>query len=322
VDDNARALILMHKLPGPVDEERRRLTSIYASFVEHAWNDTEGYFRNFMNYERKWLEDKGSEDSFGRSFLAAATAVGGHEIGLRHWAKNLIARVLPHIRKVSWPRSDAFLLIGLSQLADSRLGTAVIQTIMAEKAGRLAGRFVQRRGTDWPWFEDHLTYDNARIPEALIRGGNALGDHKSVECGLESLMWLCRRQTSPEGHFRPVATADFVCFRDREAIFDQQPLEAAATIDACEAALTVDRRGPWITEAERAYDWYFGANDADISLVESDEGECYDGLTQAGLNLNQGAESVLAFQLATCAIQKLYEVRARNYWDSHVPAAP
>lgn len=320
VDDNARALILMHRLPGPVDEERKKLTSIYASFVEHAWNDTQGCFRNFMNYERKWLEDEGSEDSFGRSFMAAAaTAVGAHEIGLRRWGDSLVDRVMPHMRKVSWPRSDAFLLIGLSQLAEVRLRTEVIQTIMVEKAGRLAERLVQSRDTDWPWFESHLTYDNARLPEALIRTGNALGDRKLIECGLESLTWLCKRQTSPKGYFRPVATADFVRCRDGGAIFDQQPLEAAATIDACEAALTADSHGPWMTEAERAYDWYFGANDADMSLVEPDGGECYDGLTQAGLNLNQGAESVLAFQLATCAIQRSYDMRARNHGDAHVP---
>lgn len=131
LDDNARALILMHRLPGPVNGERKKLTSIYASFVEHAWDDTQGCFRNFMNYERKWLEEKGSEDSFGRSFLAAATAVSASEISLRRWAKSLLDRVMPHIRKVSWPRSEAFLLIGLSQLAQVRLGTEVIQTIMA-----------------------------------------------------------------------------------------------------------------------------------------------------------------------------------------------
>jgi glycosyltransferase involved in cell wall biosynthesis len=308
VDDNARALMLMHRLPGLVDEERRRLTSTYAAFVEHAWNETLGCFRNFMSYERKWLEDKGSEDCFGRSFLAAAvTATSAHENSLRYWARNLLDRAVPHIRNVSWPRSDAFLLIGMSHLVDAKLGTEAVHAIMTEKARRLAEGLTHNRSTDWPWFENHLTYDNARLPEALIRAGNALADHRLVGLGLESLQWLCKRQTSPKGSFRPVATADFERFREGGAVFDQQPLEAAATIDACEAALTVDRHGQWLIEAERAYDWYFGANDLQIALAEPDEGECCDGLTEAGVNLNQGAESVLAFQLATCVIQKLYD---------------
>ncbi len=309
LDDNARALLLLHKLPGPVDEERKQLSIIYAAFIEHAWNESLGCFRNFMSYEGKWLEDKGSDDSFGRSVWAAGTAAESHEIGLQHWAKNLLDRVLPHVQRVSWPRSNAFLLIGLSRLADAGFRADVIPGIISEKAAHLAEQFEQRRLTDWPWFEDHLSYDNARLPEALLRAGKALGNDELVEYGLDALLWLGKRQTSPNGHFRPIATADFIRFRDGGSVFDQQPLEAAAMVDACEAAFSIDGNAHWIREAERAYDWYFGANDAGASLVEPEKGECYDGLTRAGMNLNQGAESVLAFQLASCTIQTLCKMR-------------
>jgi glycosyltransferase involved in cell wall biosynthesis len=314
VDDNARALILMHRLPGPADEERKGLIATYASFVEHAWNDELGCFRNFMSYDRKWLEEKGSEDSFGRSFWAVAiTVMHAREISHRRWAQSLLERVLPHIGKVSWPRSDAFLLIGLSQLCDAVRQIPAVKAIMTEKARRLAERLVPRHESNWLWFEDHLTYDNARLPEALIRAGYALGDEKLIECGLQSFGWLCRHQTSPNGYFRPVATADFGQFPSGGAILGQQPLEAAATIDACQAALIVDNHERWMAEAEKAYCWYFGFNDGRISLVEPQDGECCDGLTEAGLNLNLGAESVLAFQLATCALQLLREKAAARY---------
>jgi hypothetical protein len=190
VDDNARALILMNRLPGDLDEERKRLATIYASFIEHAWNDTIGCFRNFMSYDRRWLEDEGSEDSYGRSFCAVATTVrNGGKLGLRQWAKTLLDRLAPHVHRLSWPRSQAFFLIGMSDVVESGEESDWAHKIMAEKACQLAALLEPRKNTDWPWFEDYLTYDNARLPEALIRAGRVLGDDGLVQQGLEALRW-------------------------------------------------------------------------------------------------------------------------------------
>jgi hypothetical protein len=132
-----------------------------------------------------------------------------------------------------------------------------------------------------------------------------VNDLQFIDLGLQTLSWLCEKQSSPSGLFRPIATEDFGRIHCADGVFDQQPLEAAATIDACQAALETGGGVRWAAEAERAYDWYFGGNDLGVSLVDGGEGECYDGLTWAGANLNQGAESVLSFQLATCAMQTL-----------------
>jgi hypothetical protein len=299
-------LMLMHKMPGAPDEERKALSIIYSSFVQHAWNDDAGAFRNFMSYERTWLEEKGSEDSIGRSFWSVAvTAVQADDINQRRWAEGLIARVWPHLLHLAPLRTNAFVLLGLNVLIEGGLASTEMGEHARKIAAMLASRVQPRLGSDWVWFEDWLSYDNARLPEALIRFGMALNDKAAVDLGLQTLAWLCTKQTSPNGVFRPIATEDFGRFRYADGVFDQQPLEATATIDACQAALEVGGGVRWAAEAQRAYDWFFGGNDLGASLADGGAGECYDGLTWAGPNFNQGAESVLSLQLATCAMQTL-----------------
>jgi glycosyltransferase involved in cell wall biosynthesis len=308
VDDNARALILMHRLPGAVDAERGTLTSIYAAFVAHAWNEQEGRFRNFMSYDREWLEERGSEDSTGRGIWAVAiTAALAADPSHRRWAASLMGQILEHVDEIASPRANAFIVLGLCAMVEAGCGGSRIRAIVRAKAGRLAAMLKRGGGqADATWFEGYLSYDNARLPEALIRAGAVLDDHEMVAGGVASLAWLCGRQTGATGHFLPVATTDFGRPLDSRNLFDQQPVEATATIDACEAAwrATGDRR--WIEEAERACAWFFGANTLGVPLATAD-GDCFDGLTWAGANENQGAESVLSLQLAICAMRKLTE---------------
>ena len=306
VDDNARALILMHRLPGAPDVERRALTSTYAAFLHHAWNADEGSFRNFMSYERTWLESRGSEDSNARSFWSVcSTAVEAHAPEHRRWAHAFLPKLLPAMERLSSPRAEAFVVLGLSQVVGSGFATPVMRDLLRRKVERLASLLDARAAADQPWFEAYLSYDNARLPEALIRAGAVLGDMRLKLLGFEALLWLCRKQTAPSGCFRPVPTEDFGRGLDAGGLFDQQPLEAWATVDACQAALEADGDPVFREEADRAFAWYFGRNDLGVSLAEAGDGECFDGLTWAGANQNQGAESVLAFQLASCALTGL-----------------
>jgi glycosyltransferase involved in cell wall biosynthesis len=305
VDDNARALILMHRLPGAIDTERAALASIYAAFVAHAWNDETRSFRNFMNYEREWLESAGSEDSNGRSIWSVGvTAALAADPGQKQWAIRLMDRILEQDVAMTSPRANAFVMLGLSAMIEAGCATDRIHAALQTKADGLAALFRLNTDQDLPWFESYLSYDNARLPEALIRAGAMLKAPGLISDGIAALSWLCGRQTGPLGHFLPVATVDFGRPLDAKSLFDQQPVEAAATLDACEAAwaLTGDRR--WVEEAERAYAWFLGANTLGAPLVTAD-GDCFDGLTWAGPNVNQGAESVLSLQLGTCALRKL-----------------
>jgi hypothetical protein len=194
-------------------------------------------------------------------------------------------------------------------MIDSGLSDERVRTLVRSKSDGLAAMLRLNTEQDKLWFEDYLSYDNARMPEALIRAGGALGDPALVADGVKALTWLCCRQTGPAGHFMPVATADFGRRLQSKTLFDQQPVEAAATIDACEAAWTATGERRWVDEAERAYAWFFGANSLGVSLFVA-EGDCFDGLTWAGVNENRGAESVLALQLSICTIRKLTDFGA------------
>lgn len=305
VDDNARALILMHRLPGGLTEERRSLISVYAAFVQHAWNDDENCFRNFMSYERGWLEACGSEDSCGRAAMAVAIAAAeGADPLHQRWAHVLMSRILPHLETLTALRANAFVLLGLAALLPSDWRIDPVRALATRKLKDLMAPLQARRDQGLPWFEPWLSYDNARLPEALLRVGAALDDQAATALGLETLEWLCRRQSAPGGQFLPVATADFGQPLDRQGLFDQQPLEAAATIDACEAAFAVTADPRWIVEADRAFAWFKGGNCLGVDMTTADGG-CFDGLNLQGANENQGAESVLAFQAATCALMRL-----------------
>ncbi len=305
VDDNARALILMHRLPGAPDAERRSLTVTYAAFLAHAWNEHEGCFRNFMSYERAWLEARGSQDSTGRSIWAVATTAAlAADSSQRRWAAALMDHILRRTDDITSARANAFILLGLTTMRDAGWGEDHLRSAVEGRAEALVAMLRARRQRSLPWFEDHLSYDNARLAEAVIRAGVALGDTQMTADGVEALDWLCRRQTDAMGNFLPVATVDFGRPLEAKSLFDQQPVEVAATVDACDAAWTATGDRRWIEEAERAYAWFFGANTLGVSLAIAD-GDSFDGLTWAGANENQGAESVLALQLSACVLQKL-----------------
>ncbi len=308
VDDNARALLLMHRLRGVGvnTAETQALAETYAAFVQHAWNDGAGRFRNFMGYDRTWLEDVGSDDSVARAWWSVAvTASEAGSPALRRWARDLSVRITQHLDSFTAIRTYAFLVLGLASLVRAEPGLRHERDLLERLAGGLAGVLGGNETDEWCWFEDGLTYDNARLPEALLRAGQVLDDAALTAAGLRSLEWLCGMQTGMNGVFRAVGTDNFGQPFTVEAPFDQQPLEATATVDACAAAFAASGDPRWLTEARRAFDWFLGRNDLGIALGDPVTGDCYDGLTPTGPNLNRGAESVLSFQLAACAMLTL-----------------
>ncbi|PKP93649.1 MAG: glycosyl transferase family 1 [Alphaproteobacteria bacterium HGW-Alphaproteobacteria-16] len=306
IDDNARALILMHRIDPLSDDARDKWTSIYAAFVQYAWNPDEKRFRNFMAFDRSWCEHIGSEDSNGRALWSlGVTASEARQRKYRDWARALFDETAGIAGKFGSPRALAFAMLGASAMLDAHPGHEQSMDILRRFGAELVSLLEESRRPEWEWFEIVLAYDNARLPEALIRAGAALNRADFTACGLATLDWIIARQTSPEGRFRAVGTDSFGRAYADPLQFDQQPLEAQATIDACIAAFdaTGDRR--WAEEAMRAYRWYLGQNDLDLPLASAQDGGCFDGLTPGGLNRNQGAESILALQLASCAISAL-----------------
>ena len=306
VDDNARALILMCRATEMNKASRARLTGIYAGFVQHAWNRDTGAFRNFMGFDRRWLEAEGSGDSCGRAVWAlAVAATESPDEAIRRWAADLFGEAIGSIAVRHSPRTRAFLMIAASAMLTLQPGDTSLRTLLTDLGDDLLAKLGDCRRADWRWFEGVLAYDNARLPEALLRAGLAIDRHDFVLTGLETLTWLTEQQTAKGGHFRPIGSDSFGRPHARPLRFDQQPLEAWAMIDACDAAFGATGDKYWQSAAMQAYQWYLGANDLGLAIADAATGECYDGLMPTGLNRNQGAESVLAFHISTLAINRL-----------------
>ncbi|RZA29261.1 MAG: glycosyltransferase, partial [Proteobacteria bacterium] len=300
VDDNARALLLASTLaPESRDGIPERMTSAYASFVQHAFNPDTGRFRNFMGYDRRWLEPQGSEDSHGRTLWALGVMARGERQSSRsQWAAELFEKALPAVASFKSPRAWAFTLLGLNGYCEARPEDDFAIGLRKALADRLCALLRQVETPDWIWFEEGLAYDNARFCEALILTGRATGQHGYAEAGLCTLDWLMARQTSDKGYFRPVGSAGFGDIRQPPRAFDQQPVEACATIAARLAAWRMTTDARWRIDAGRAFAWFIGSNDLGISLVDLDTGSCRDGLHPDRPNENRGAESVVSYLLS------------------------
>ncbi len=297
IDDNARALML----PDVTPAQRHA----YAGFVAHAWSADTARFRNFMGYDRRWREDAGSDDSNGRAVwalgLAAATSP---DPDVRERARALYERVIEPLAELQSPRAQAFMILGTAAIVHNLTDSARTEALMGRWAERLMGLWWAYRKPGWEWFEPVLAYDNARLPEALIRAGLALNRDDFVERGLRVLAWLNDVQTTADGHFRAVGSDSFGRLYAPPLPFDQQPVEAWATVDACDAAFTATNDPVWQERARNAYRWFLGKNELGLALGDIVTGECFDGLMPTGVNRNRGAESILSFQLATASIQR------------------
>ncbi|QDZ06676.1 glycosyltransferase [Sphingomonas panacisoli] len=306
IDDNVRALMLMSAVPDLDEEARDKWMTVYAAFVQYAWNPDTRRYRNFMRFDRSWCEDVGSEDSNGRTLWAlGVTAKRAALAKHRDWALRLFDETASIAFDLVSPRAQAFAMLGAAAILGAHPGHQLAHNILERFSADLLALLEEARRPEWEWFEIVLAYDNARLPEALIRAGMALGRDDLLKAGLTTLDWIVDQQTSPEGRFRAVGTESFGRPYEAPLAFDQQPLEAQATIDACAAAFKATGDNKWRDEAARAYRWYLGQNDLDLPLATAQDGGCFDGLMPHGLNRNQGAESILALQLASCAISAL-----------------
>ncbi|MBB4155149.1 glycosyltransferase involved in cell wall biosynthesis [Sphingomonas jinjuensis] len=306
IDDNARALMLMSAMQDIDPIQRDKWTTIYASFVQFAWNPETQRFRNFMRFDRSWCEDVGSEDSNGRTLWAlGVTARDAQDAKHRDWATVMFDATASLAFDLGSLRAQSFAMLGAAAMLEARPGHELARSILQRFPDAHLALLEEARRPEWSWFEIVLAYDNARLPQALIVAGASLGRQDLIDCGIETLNWIVSKQTSPEGRFRAVGTESFHRPYAEPLQFDQQPLEAQATVEACIAAYKATGDKRWADEAEKAYGWFLGLNDLDLPLVSPADGGCFDGLMPTGLNRNQGAESILALQLASCAISGL-----------------
>jgi glycosyltransferase involved in cell wall biosynthesis len=310
IDDNARALTVSALLEELGNEEAPELATRYLAFVGYAFNTASGRFRNFMDYQRNWLEESGSDDSHGRTLWALGTLLGrSNTPALHSMAGRLFEQALPVIINTTSPRAWAFALIGIHDYLRRFDGDRRASQVREELAGRLLALYQSHRADTWRWYEESLTYCNGVLPHALLMSGQWIPNSDMTEAALESLGWLAdlqRADTKNGGHFVPIGSNGFYQRGGERARFDQQPVEAQAMVSACLEAHRITGDATWHKEARWAFEWFLGRNDLNLAIYDPTTGGCRDGLHPDRPNENQGAESSLAFLQAVLEL-RLFE---------------
>ncbi len=312
-DDNARALVLALMLQrlGHDSPQLAMHAATYAAFLNHAFDRKRGRFRNFMGFDRRWLEDVGSEDCQGHALWALGLCVAqAGEGSFQMLAAELFEQALPVAAEFASPRAWAFTLVGIDEYLRRLSGDRRANQIRESLTAKLMQRYADAATDEWHWFEDLVSYANAKLPHALILSGRCMDKSSILELGLKTLRWLIKLQTSENGSFRPIGSNGFYPRGGERALFDQQPIEAQATVSACIEAYQATNDPYWVTEARRAFEWFLGRNDLGMALYDAGTGGCRDGLHMDRLSQNQGAESTLAFLLALAEKQALQNTLA------------
>ena len=308
-DDNARALVVSTRLDechGYEDkQEHINLSRRYLAFLWLAFHPDTGRFRNFLGYDRKWLEDVGSEDSHGRALWALGSVLGhSRNAGLRGAAGRLFEAAAPAALTFSSPRAWAFSVLGMQAYLDWFPGDRAIQGSRNTLANRLLDIYERSHSKTWQWFEKSLSYSNARLSHALILAGWRSNNQRMIEAGMDSLKWLVAEQHRGDREiFVPIGSSGFFVEGNEKARFDQQPVEACATVSACLEVYRLTEESQWLEEAHRVFRWFLGKNDLQVPLYDPITGGCRDGLHPDRVNENQGAESTLSFLMALLDMQ-------------------
>ena len=301
-DDVARAFMvaLQYALLDPHATVATRLASTYLSFLDQAQRE-DGRFHNFMSYERTWLDDVGTQDSNGR----AAWSLG---FGMRYapddrWrshCKRMLERWLPTIGDLTHLRAKAYAALGIVHALISGDGDEhALVTTLRNLAGDLRNAYISERDDTWEWFEGIMTYDNARLCEALLRAGSVLRDDAFTLAGMRTFAFYLGI-TIEHGIYVPIGNEGWYRRGGERALYAQQPLEATALVGAAGAAFEAGGDPAHRAAMFLGLEWFSGRNSRSVSMVRG--GGCFDGLEERGASANMGAESTLAYLSAASTV--------------------
>ena len=317
-DDNARALITVMTAAEVASDAKALgdLANRYLGFLDFAFDNKSGRFRNFLSYGRRWSSAPIDEDCHGRSLRGlGVTILLSRNESQTAMAMDLFERALPACDDLESPRAIALALLGCVAYAARFKGDRNNHRTLNMLSDRLLEMYRRNATESWPWIDAKVTYNNGRIPQALIAAGRSENNPELVRLGLDSLEWLVSIQGSPSDHFVPIGNKGWYPRGGPRARYDQQPIEACAMIDACAEAFAATGDSKWSTALVMCFDWFLGRNDLGTPLVDFTTGGCRDGLASNGVNQNQGAESTLCWLMSLIAVHK-----CRATWGTVPPA--
>lgn len=301
VDDNARALVFASKAARLWPDQRlpklqRKLLSFLLLMQEE-----DGKFHNFMDFSQRIPDHPTVGDHLGRAIWASGRTINSDlPRGMRASARLIFDRALPWVRKSTSPRTKAYACLGLHERLCSETKETNLMTNLQEIADSLVALYKRNRVSDWEWFENILSYDNARLSEALLVAYESTRKQVYLDVAEESLRFLMK-VTTINGTYVPIGNQGWYEKGARRASYDQQPIEAGGMVEATALAYRLTGSESYEPAIRQALGWFFGLNTKMVKLYDESTGACSDGINEAGLNENQGAESTLAFLLAADA---------------------
>ncbi|MEJ2567840.1 MAG: hypothetical protein P8Z50_03040 [candidate division WOR-3 bacterium] len=307
-DDNSRALIVTLKYWNLFkDYSVLPLIDIYLSFLLFAYDSKNRVVNNYLSYDKKWQENNDSEDSYGRFFWALGKIVSEFpDENLSGLASQLLHQALGFADSFRSPRAWAFTIIALIDYLRAFPGDINAKNLKSKLGEKLLSAFKENSSDDWLWCEDIVTYENGRLPQALIALGANTDSEEMKMWGLKALNWLLELQTDSEkGHLSLVGNSGWLKRGGKKANFDQQPVESAALIDACYEAYKTTGEREFLERIKWCYNWFLGDNDINETLYNFKTGGCRDGIHSSRLNLNEGSESLLSW---LSALLLMYEI--------------
>ncbi|MBE0534927.1 MAG: glycosyltransferase family 4 protein [Phycisphaerae bacterium] len=319
-DDNARAVVAMTKYFAQYAEPQAlRLFDIYLSFIYHA-QQSDGTINNLMSYDRRWVEDDPPHEALGRTLWAFGTVI----------AKPPLPRYLPIIKDCfdhsvrhvpALPiRGKAYAILGMADYLTQFPGASDIKRFLASAADDIAAHFRRTEGHDWHWFEDEFTYDNAILPLAMYVAGMAISEPKYIDVANKTAAFLLEN-TYDGSHFSFVGCNGWFRRGQKRARFDQQPIEVTTTVMMLRAAWDATGEKQFMRLQKKAFDWFLGENDLGTPVYDFKTKGCSDGLMQNGLNLNQGAESLVSFLISLLCILESYAATGVQREGPETPVA-
>jgi hypothetical protein len=316
LDDNARAwLVAIYALRADPEQPYARIVGdTVANFVSAAQHP-DGSFHNFADINGRFTDDIGSEDSFGRAIWACGVAaVCAPVLRWRAIARKALTAALPLTSKVRSPHARAYIVLGLAAAFAPEMAAAPpvgepldphlkreLEIALTAAASGLLDHHDAASSSDWPWWENHLTWGNGRMPEAMLRAAAATGNREYAATGIRALEFLAGI-TQSGTLFVPIGNQGWRLRSGARAFYDQQPIEACAMVDAWLAAQRLTGDVTYRDAAQVAFDWFHGGNTERLALAIPETGACYDGLQPGHVNQNQGAESTLSYLHAHLAI--------------------
>jgi hypothetical protein len=308
LDDNARALIMaLMAYQRNKSKEAFELLPVYLSYIHYMQTD-DGNFRNFLSFNRQYLDEVGSEDSFGRTIWALGHLIScAASNSYREFALEIFSRSYPHFKTLTHLRGMANTIIGISLYLQVFPTDEGMVNTLAELTQPLIDAYERNQAEDWQWFEEKMTYDNAILPLALLHSAEITGNEKAKKIAMKTMAFL-DKLTLSNGYLSPVGNDGWYYKGKTFPIYDQQAIETMAMVLMHFQAYQIFREPEYIEKMFLCYKWFLGENTLRAPLYDHETKGCCDGLLPTGINRNQGAESTLAYLISHLTVLKAFEL--------------